>query len=68
MIVMELLEGGTLEKFMWNYSPKPLDIKTSLSYALDISQAMEFLHSNGIIHRDLNPSKYASFLHIMHGL
>lgn len=58
MIVTELLEGGTLQKFLWDTRPCPLDLKMSISFALDISQAMEFLHSNGIIHRDLKPSNY----------
>ncbi|CAE6075769.1 unnamed protein product [Arabidopsis arenosa] len=55
MIVTELVRGGTLQRFMLNSRPSPLDLKTSLSFALDISRAMEFLHSKGIIHRDLNP-------------
>ncbi|KAG7560361.1 Serine-threonine/tyrosine-protein kinase catalytic domain [Arabidopsis thaliana x Arabidopsis arenosa] len=55
MIVTELVEGGTLQRFMLNSRPSPLDLKTSLTFALDISRAMEYLHSKGIIHRDLNP-------------
>ncbi|CAH8268165.1 unnamed protein product [Arabidopsis lyrata] len=55
MIVTELVRGGTLQRFMLNSRPSPLDLKTSLTFALDISRAMEFLHSKGIIHRDLNP-------------
>ncbi|EOA26236.1 hypothetical protein CARUB_v100186521mg, partial [Capsella rubella] len=55
MIVTELIEGGTLQKYMWNSRPNPPNRKKALSFALDISRAMEFLHSNGIIHRDLNP-------------
>ncbi|AEE78702.1 Protein kinase superfamily protein [Arabidopsis thaliana] len=54
IIVTELVEGGTLQRFMHS-RPGPLDLKMSLSFALDISRAMEFVHSNGIIHRDLNP-------------
>ncbi|CAH8318842.1 unnamed protein product [Eruca vesicaria subsp. sativa] len=55
MIVTELLEGGTLQNLLWRFRPNTLDLGMSLSYALDISRAMEFLHSKGLIHRDLNP-------------
>ncbi|XP_023638941.1 serine/threonine-protein kinase STY17 [Capsella rubella] len=55
MIVTELIEGGTLQKYMLNCRPSPPDVRMSLGFALDISRAMEFLHSKGIIHRDLNP-------------
>lgn len=57
MIITELMEGNTLQKFMLSTRPKPLDLKLSISFALDISRGMEFLNANGIIHRDLKPSK-----------
>ncbi|XP_010431224.1 PREDICTED: serine/threonine-protein kinase STY17-like [Camelina sativa] len=54
-IVTELMEGGTLQRFMWGSKSKP-DLKKALTFALDISRAMEFLHSKGIIHCDLKPT------------
>ncbi|CAA7019407.1 unnamed protein product [Microthlaspi erraticum] len=59
MIVTELLEGGTLQRLLWDCRPTPLNLKMSLNFALDISRAMEYVHSNGIIHRDLKPSDLA---------
>ncbi|CAH8336548.1 unnamed protein product [Eruca vesicaria subsp. sativa] len=56
MIVTELMEGDTLHKFMLSNRPNPLDLKLSISFALDIARGMEFLNANGIIHRDLKPS------------
>ncbi|KAJ4891050.1 Protein kinase superfamily protein [Raphanus sativus] len=56
MIVTELMEGNTLHKFMLSVRPNPLDLKLSISFALDIARGMEFLNANGIIHRDLKPS------------
>ena len=56
MVITELMRGGTLQKYLWSVRPIPLDLKLSLTYALDISRAMEYLHARGIIHRDLKPS------------
>ncbi|CAH8348139.1 unnamed protein product [Eruca vesicaria subsp. sativa] len=55
MIITELMEGNTLHKFMLTTRPNPLDLKLSISFALDIARGMEFLNANGIIHRDLKP-------------
>ncbi|KAK9265725.1 hypothetical protein L1049_025319 [Liquidambar formosana] len=56
MIITELMRGGTLQKYLWSIRPKCPDLKLSISFALDISRAMEYLHAMGIIHRDLKPS------------
>ena len=64
MIITELMEGNTLHKFMLTTRPNPLDLKLSISFALDISRGMEFLNASGIIHRDLKPSnKMIHFIH-----
>ncbi|KAL6518794.1 hypothetical protein OROHE_017547 [Orobanche hederae] len=55
VIVTELLLGGTLRKYLINLRPRCLDMRVAVGFALDISRAMECLHSHGIIHRDLKP-------------
>lgn len=57
VIVTELLQGGTLRKYLVNLRPKRLDMRLAVGFALDIARAMECLHSHGIIHRDLKPGK-----------
>ncbi|KAF8406398.1 hypothetical protein HHK36_008485 [Tetracentron sinense] len=58
IIVTELMKGGTLKKYLWSIRPSCLDLHLSISFALDICRAMECLHANGIIHRDLNPCNF----------
>ncbi|MBA0791523.1 hypothetical protein Gohar_016098, partial [Gossypium harknessii] len=55
VIVTELLLGGTLRRYLLNMRPKCLDMCVAIGFALDITRAMECLHSHGIIHRDLKP-------------
>ncbi|KAI3956632.1 hypothetical protein MKW92_034361 [Papaver armeniacum] len=55
VIATELLPGMSLRKYLLSIRPKQLDIRVALGYALDIARAMECLHANGVIHRDLKP-------------
>nr|AIZ68212.1 serine/threonine-protein kinase HT1-like protein [Albuca bracteata] len=55
VVVTELLLGGSLRKYMLNMRPRSLEPRVAVGFALDISRAMECLHSHGIIHRDLKP-------------
>ncbi|HLF56748.1 MAG TPA: protein kinase [Thermoanaerobaculia bacterium] len=51
-LVMELVEGPTLAERLESGS---LPFNESLSFALQIAQALEEAHEKGIIHRDLKP-------------
>ncbi|KAG9445485.1 hypothetical protein H6P81_016825 [Aristolochia fimbriata] len=55
VIATELLPGMSLKKYLANTRPKKLDLHLAISFALDIARAMECLHANGVIHRDLKP-------------
>jgi serine/threonine protein kinase len=50
-LVMEFLPGGSLYQLLHN--DKPLDWSLRLQIAKDISRGIAFLHSEGILHRDV---------------
>jgi len=52
-IVMELVEGITLKKFIEKKGK--LDLKEATGIGIQIAQGMEAAHENHIIHRDIKP-------------
>ncbi len=52
VLLMELLDGN-LNSFLEN-SENPISFPTQVNICHDIAMALSFLHSNGIIHRDLS--------------
>lgn len=51
-IVMEYVDGVTLRK---KIKDSTLTVEESVSYAIQIGEALEEAHSQGIIHRDIKP-------------
>ncbi|ESW27527.2 hypothetical protein PHAVU_003G199900 [Phaseolus vulgaris] len=52
-IITEYLSGGSLRKYLIQEGPHSVPHNLVLKLALDIARGMQYLHSQGILHRDL---------------
>ena len=52
-IITEYMAGGSLRKYLHQQEPHSVPIELVLKLSLDIARGMSYLHSQGILHRDL---------------
>lgn len=52
-IITEFMPGGSLRKYLHQQEPHSVPLDLVLKLALDIAHGMQYLHSQGVLHRDL---------------
>uniref|UniRef100_A0ACD5VR25 Uncharacterized protein n=2 Tax=Avena sativa TaxID=4498 RepID=A0ACD5VR25_AVESA len=54
-VITEFLPGGSLRSFLHKQEHKSLPLEKIISVGLDIANGMGYIHSQGVVHRDVKP-------------
>ncbi|MHB8217966.1 MAG: serine/threonine-protein kinase [Candidatus Sulfotelmatobacter sp.] len=55
-IVMEFVAGQSLDKLLLSRDDRKLPAETALQIALELAEALDCAHGQGVVHRDLKPA------------
>jgi len=55
-IVMELVAGQSLEKLLLSKEDRKLPLEEALKLALEVAEALDCAHGQGVVHRDVKPA------------
>ncbi len=55
-IVMEYVGGQSLDKILQSRADHKLPVETALQLALELAEALDCAHGQGVVHRDLKPA------------
>lgn len=55
-IVMELLEGPSLEDYLRRHTGQALPPETTVRLVVSLAAALDYAHARGIVHRDVKPA------------
>ena len=55
-IVMEYVGGQSLDKLLQSRADHKLPVETALQLALELAEALDCAHGQGVVHRDLKPA------------
>nr|CAB3478283.1 unnamed protein product [Digitaria exilis] len=54
-VITEFLSGGSLRSFLHKLDHKALPLDKIIKISLDIAHGMAYIHSKGVVHRDVKP-------------